>query len=93
MGEYLDIQRLPGNRDNAGENQETEIATESFANRAEKLQQPEWLDIEMLEAGTESLGGMVVRSTPMRQVMQTVARLGPYKATVLVHGESGTARN
>jgi len=35
---------------------------------------------------------MVVRSTPMRQVMQTVARLGPYKATVLVHGESGTGK-
>ncbi len=92
MGEYLDIQRLPSSRDNAGENQATEIASESFTECAEKLQQPEWLEIETLERGTESLGGMVVRSTPMRQVMQTVARLGPYKATVLVHGESGTGK-
>jgi DNA-binding NtrC family response regulator len=28
----------------------------------------------------------------MRRVLKTVARLGPYKATVLIHGESGTGK-
>ncbi|MGO9268395.1 MAG: sigma 54-interacting transcriptional regulator, partial [Candidatus Binataceae bacterium] len=42
--------------------------------------------------GAENLGGMVVRSEPMQRVLRTIARLGPYKATVLVHGESGTGK-
>ena len=28
----------------------------------------------------------------MRRVLKTIARLGPYKATVLIHGESGTGK-
>lgn len=52
----------------------------------------EWIDIETLGEGAESIAGMVVRSTPMREVLKTVARLGPYKATVLVNGESGTGK-
>ena len=52
----------------------------------------EWVAIERLAAGAENLGGMVVRSEPMQRVLRTVARLGPYKATVLVHGESGTGK-
>ncbi|MGH8322583.1 MAG: sigma-54 interaction domain-containing protein [Steroidobacteraceae bacterium] len=35
---------------------------------------------------------MVVGSEGMRRVLKTIARLGPYKATVLVHGESGTGK-
>jgi DNA-binding NtrC family response regulator len=35
---------------------------------------------------------MVVRSAQMERVMKTIARLGPYKATVLVYGESGTGK-
>jgi DNA-binding NtrC family response regulator len=35
---------------------------------------------------------MVVRSAGMQRVVKTIARLGPYKATVLVHGESGTGK-
>src|SRR5438132_12428583 len=35
---------------------------------------------------------MVVQSLEMRKVIKTVARLGPYKATVLIFGESGTGK-
>ncbi len=35
---------------------------------------------------------MLVKSGHMRKVMKTITRLGPYKATVLVHGESGTGK-
>jgi transcriptional regulator with GAF, ATPase, and Fis domain len=35
---------------------------------------------------------MVVRSANMRRVLKMVQRLGPYKATVLIHGESGTGK-
>jgi transcriptional regulator with GAF, ATPase, and Fis domain len=52
----------------------------------------EWREIEELSAGAEELGGMVVHSQEMRRVQKTIARLGPYKATVLVHGESGTGK-
>jgi transcriptional regulator with GAF, ATPase, and Fis domain len=52
----------------------------------------EWRAIEELGAGAEELGGMVVRSGAMQRVLKTIARLGPYKATVLVHGESGTGK-
>jgi transcriptional regulator with GAF, ATPase, and Fis domain len=50
------------------------------------------LDIESLAAGAEEVGGMVVQSAEMHKVLNTVARLGPYKATVLIHGESGTGK-
>src|SRR5438445_8467817 len=52
----------------------------------------QWREIDELAAGTEELGGMVVRSGGMQRVLKTVGRLGPYKATVLVHGESGTGK-
>jgi transcriptional regulator with GAF, ATPase, and Fis domain len=52
----------------------------------------EWLSVEALGVGAEQLGGMVVRSGPMQRVLKTIGRLGPYKATVLVHGESGTGK-
>ena len=35
---------------------------------------------------------MVVQSVEMRKVLKTIARLGPYKATVLIYGESGTGK-
>jgi two-component system, NtrC family, response regulator HydG len=53
---------------------------------------PEWLGIESLALGAENVGGMVVQSAEMRKVIKTVARLGPYKATVLIFGESGTGK-
>ena len=52
----------------------------------------ELIAIDRLAEGAENLGGMVVRSEPMQRVLRTIARLGPYKATVLVHGESGTGK-
>jgi len=52
----------------------------------------EWLDIDSLSVDAEEIGGMVVRSVEMRKVLNTIARLGPYKATVLIHGESGTGK-
>jgi DNA-binding NtrC family response regulator len=52
----------------------------------------EWLDVDSLALGCENIGGMVVQSAHMRRVLKTIARLGPYKATVLVHGESGTGK-
>jgi DNA-binding NtrC family response regulator len=52
----------------------------------------EWLDIESLALGTEYIGGMVVRSAEMRTVFKAVARISPYKTTVLVCGESGTGK-
>ena len=51
-----------------------------------------WRELEELGAGAEELGGIVVRSEGMRRVLKMIARLGPYKATVLVHGESGTGK-
>jgi DNA-binding NtrC family response regulator len=50
------------------------------------------LDIESLAADAEDIGGMVVQSVEMRKVLKSIARLGPYKATVLIYGESGTGK-
>ena len=52
----------------------------------------EWVEIDTLGLGAENIGGMVVQSAAMRRVLKTIARLGPYKATVLIHGESGTGK-
>src|SRR5438132_11086437 len=35
---------------------------------------------------------MVVHSVAMRKALRTIARIGPYRATVLIHGESGTGK-
>ncbi|HUA32741.1 MAG TPA: sigma-54 dependent transcriptional regulator [Candidatus Binataceae bacterium] len=48
--------------------------------------------LEHLAQGSERVGGMVIRSAQMRKVLKTILRLGPYKATVLIHGESGTGK-
>jgi two-component system response regulator AtoC len=52
----------------------------------------EWFSLEQLRVGAEDVGGMLVKSGHMRKVLKTIVRLGPYKATVLVHGESGTGK-
>ncbi len=46
----------------------------------------------MLTEGAERVDGMVVRSSQLRQVLKTVARLSPHKSTVLISGESGTGK-
>jgi len=69
------------------------------ANRTGLLEEPdpigandEWVDIDGLGLGAENIGGMLVQSASMRRLLKTIARLGPYKATVLIHGESGTGK-
>jgi transcriptional regulator with GAF, ATPase, and Fis domain len=52
----------------------------------------EWLDVQALAIDREEVGGMVVRSANMRRVLKMIQRLGPYKASVLIHGESGTGK-
>jgi DNA-binding NtrC family response regulator len=52
----------------------------------------EWLDVELLALECDVIGGMVVKSVNMRRVLKTIQRLGPYKASVLIHGESGTGK-
>jgi transcriptional regulator with GAF, ATPase, and Fis domain len=52
----------------------------------------EWLDVQALAIDCEEVGGMVVRSANMRRVLKMVQRLGPYKASVLIHGDSGTGK-
>src|ERR1700678_1365086 len=52
----------------------------------------EWLDVQLPALDSEEVGGMVVRSANMRRVLKMVQRLGPYKASVLIHGESGTGK-
>jgi transcriptional regulator with GAF, ATPase, and Fis domain len=55
-------------------------------------QDDEGIALDSLTADSENVGGMLVRSVGMHQVMRRVTRLGPYKATVLVCGESGTGK-
>ncbi|HUY27671.1 MAG TPA: sigma-54 dependent transcriptional regulator [Candidatus Binataceae bacterium] len=50
------------------------------------------ISLEELSHGSERIGGMVVRSAQARKVLNTIARLSPYKSTVLIHGESGTGK-
>jgi len=51
-----------------------------------------WINLDRLCDGSESVGGMVVRSSQVRKVLSTIARLGPYKSTILIQGESGTGK-
>lgn len=51
-----------------------------------------WVDVELFAIECDVIGGMVVKSANMRRVLQTIQRLGPYKASVLIHGESGTGK-
>ncbi len=53
----------------------------------------EWIPLQRLASGSEELGGMVGRSGLLRGVFSAIERLGPYKATVLIQGESGTGKD
>ncbi len=64
----------------------------SSAGRESHSLDNQWLDIDSLAVGAEEIGGIVVQSVEMRKVLNTIARLGPYKATVLIYGESGTGK-
>jgi transcriptional regulator with GAF, ATPase, and Fis domain len=52
----------------------------------------EWIALDQSPPSCEEVGGMVVRSANMRRVLKMIQRLGPYKASVLIHGESGTGK-
>jgi two-component system response regulator AtoC len=52
----------------------------------------EWIPLEQLTEGAEHIGGMVVRSEQMRNIVKTLQRLGPHNQTVLIEGESGTGK-
>ncbi len=51
-----------------------------------------WLEIETLSAGTTEIEGMVVKSAPMQELVRRLKLLGPYRTTVLLHGESGCGK-
>src|SRR5438034_218387 len=50
------------------------------------------INLYQLADGSERVEGMIVRSAQLRKVLKTVARLSPYKSTVLISGESGTGK-
>ncbi len=52
----------------------------------------EWIAIEKLSEGAEHIGGMLVRSEEMRNLIKTLKRLGPHQQTVLIEGESGSGK-
>lgn len=52
----------------------------------------DWIELEELNSSVETIAGMVIGSACMQPVIKMIERLGPYKATVLVHGESGTGK-
>ncbi len=52
----------------------------------------EWIAIEQMSEGAEHIGGMLVRSEQMRNIIKTLKRLGPHQQTVLIEGESGTGK-
>jgi len=53
---------------------------------------PEWIGLENLGQASAEMGGMVGRSELIRSVFSAIERLGPYKATVLIQGQSGTGK-
>ena len=64
----------------------------SVSNRGSCGHEDEWVGLNQGPSVCEEVGGMVVRSASMRRVLKMVQRLGPYKASVLIHGESGTGK-
>src|SRR6266851_5230514 len=71
---------------------ETSTASALEKNSIEQNDGAEWLSLEHLAHGSERVGGMVVRSAQVRNVLKTISRLGPYKSTVLINGESGPGK-
>ena len=53
----------------------------------------DWLQIADLKDETPWLGGMIVKSDALQRVVKTIQRLGPYKTTVAIQGESGSGKD
>jgi DNA-binding NtrC family response regulator len=64
----------------------------TLSNPGTNSHEDEWIPLNQTPSAGDEQGGMVVRSANMRRVMKMVQRLGPYKASVLIHGESGTGK-
>jgi transcriptional regulator with GAF, ATPase, and Fis domain len=54
--------------------------------------EPQWISIAELVSNAQQDAGMLVDSEPARKVMAAIERIAPYKAAVLVHGESGVGK-
>lgn len=52
----------------------------------------EWLSIEQLATGSEQIGGMLIRSAPVRALLHEVEKPGARKHPILIMGESGTGK-
>src|ERR1700683_1245846 len=52
----------------------------------------EWVSLERLVEGSERIGGMLIRSAPVKRLFASIIRFAPHKATVLIQGESGTGK-
>lgn len=52
----------------------------------------EWLSIEQLATGSEQIGGMLVRSAQIRNILHGVEKLGARRPPVLIMGEPGTGK-
>jgi transcriptional regulator with GAF, ATPase, and Fis domain len=52
----------------------------------------EWIPLNALSAHAESFAGMVVGSDALRRLVSRITQLAPYKATVLIQGESGAGK-
>ena len=52
----------------------------------------QWISTAELVSNSEQVAGMLVASEPSRKVMAAIDRIAPYKAAVLVYGESGVGK-
>ncbi|HZP45938.1 MAG TPA: sigma-54 dependent transcriptional regulator [Candidatus Binataceae bacterium] len=51
------------------------------------------LEVSELCRGSYEFGGMLVKSAEDQRLARTIARLAPYRSTVLIQGESGTGKD
>lgn len=52
----------------------------------------EWIPLHALKAGADDFAGIVVKSARMRELVDRITLVAPYKGTVLIQGESGTGK-
>ena len=53
----------------------------------------EWISLAQLAGVDRQVNGMLICSAAMGKVMVAIARIAPYKTTVLIHGETGTGKD
>jgi transcriptional regulator with GAF, ATPase, and Fis domain len=52
-----------------------------------------WLRVSELCDESETFCGMIIKSLEDKRLVRTITRLGPYRSTVLIQGESGTGKD